>query len=574
MRTSVSSNEGVHVRAIAGTHTVLLAIDLDKTAREGLLGFAIRREEGDREGYWLRGSKVFPSVVPQPAAGQKYSTLEQPIQSLLWGDYTAKPGVSYRFLVRPLYGRPKALRGGTDVALEVTTEDEGGAGHGVWFNRGAIASQAYAERFANAPPPSPDDPEDDQTAWLSRGLLEACLRFIEAAGSGDGLRVAAYEFTYSPVLSALKRAIRRGVDVKVVHEAGQTKEKGHLVSTDATEANAEAIRKAKFPAAALIARTRRASIPHNKFMVLLQGNTVPKAVWTGSTNLTPSGFLGQANVGHSIEDSSLAQSYLEYWTALSSDPDPEDARDAVEAITPDPPDDLPQGITALFSPRHRARMLKWYAQRIEGAREAVLFTGAFGVNEKLAAAFSKDRDFLRYLLLEKPPSRKTAALLGDDHDLITVSGNVLGEVWKENDKGELTLRRRIPGFEVERWFLEEEHYRRNGNIFFVHLKTLLIDPLSDDPLILTGSANFSDASLLSNDENMLLIRGDTRIADIYMTELDRLLRHFYFRGIAAALNGDGQEGKAIFLEEKDSWLKLYFKEGAFKDRRRRLFFPA
>lgn len=574
MRTSVSSKDGVRVRAIAGTHTVLLAIDLDEAAREGLLGFAIRREEGDREGYWLRGSKVFPSVVPQPVAGQRYSTLEQPIQSLLWGDYTAKPGVKYCFLIRPLYGRPKALREGTDVPLEVETETEGGGGHGVWFNRGAIASQAYAEKFANAPPPAQDDPEDDQTAWLSRGLLEACLGFIEAAGPGDGLRVAAYEFTYPPVLGALKSAIRRGVDVKVVYEAGQMKEDGHLVDTDATEANAKAIKQARFPAAALIERTRRASIPHNKFMVLLQSNTMPKAVWTGSTNLTPSGFLGQANVGHSIEDPVLAQSYLEYWTALSSDPDPEDARDAVEAITPDPSDDLPHGITALFSPRHRARMLKWYAKRIEDAREAVLFTGAFGVNEKLAAAFAKDRDFLRYLLMEKPPSRKTAALLGDDRDLIVVPGNVLGEVWAENDKGELTLRRKIPGFEVERWFLEEEHYRRKGNIFFVHLKTLLIDPLSDDPLVLTGSANFSDASLLSNDENMLLIRGNTRVADIYMTELDRLLRHFYFRGIAAALNGDGQEGKAIFLEEDDSWLRPYFKAGAFKDRRRRLFFPA
>ena len=28
---------------------------------------------------------------------------------------------------------------------------------------------------------------------------------------------------------------------------------------------------------------------------------------------------------------------------------------------------------------------------------------------------------------------------------------------------------------------------------------------------------------------MLLIRGDTRVADIYMTEFDRIFRHFYFR---------------------------------------------
>jgi phosphatidylserine/phosphatidylglycerophosphate/cardiolipin synthase-like enzyme len=45
---------------------------------------------------------------------------------------------------------------------------------------------------------------------------------------------------------------------------------------------------------------------------------------------------------------------------------------------------------------------------------------------------------------------------------------------------------------------------------------MLVDPLCDDPLIITGSANFSDASTTKNDENMLVIRGDTRVADIYL----------------------------------------------------------
>ncbi len=44
----------------------------------------------------------------------------------------------------------------------------------------------------------------------------------------------------------------------------------------------------------------------------------------------------------------------------------------------------------------------------------------------------------------------------------------------------------------------------DGFVFFVHTKFLLIDPLSDDPLVCSGSANFSSRSLLQNDENMLL----------------------------------------------------------------------
>jgi phosphatidylserine/phosphatidylglycerophosphate/cardiolipin synthase-like enzyme len=109
----------------------------------------------------------------------------------------------------------------------------------------------------------------------------------------------------------------------------------------------------------------------------------------------------------------------------------------------------------------------------------------------------------------------------------------------------------------------------------VHTKYLLIDPLSDDPLVCTGSANFSENSLISNDENMILIRGATRVADIYMTEFDRLFRHFYFRDVAnqaAAKRKPGTKPKKVFLDENDSWTDSYFRSGGFKARRREMFF--
>jgi hypothetical protein len=111
-------------------------------------------------------------------------------------------------------------------------------------------------------------------------------------------------------------------------------------------------------------------------------------------------------------------------------------------------------------------MLSWYADRITDAHEAALFTGAFGVNEKLAEAFSGKREFVRFLPLEKPPSRKTQGLLGKDRGMQVVYGDVLGQGYQENKKGELTLRRDIPGFKLEEWYLREEHYRKTGNIFF------------------------------------------------------------------------------------------------------------
>ena len=64
--------------------------------------------------------------------------------------------------------------------------------------------------------------------------------------------------------------------------------------------------------------------------------------------------------------------------------------------------------------------------------------------------------------------------------------------------GKPTARKNIVGFELDKWFLTEELYRpkNDGFVFFIHTKFLLIDPLSDDPLVCSGSANFSPPSLM------------------------------------------------------------------------------
>ena len=45
----------------------------------------------------------------------------------------------------------------------------------------------------------------------------------------------------------------------------------------------------------------------------------------------------------------------------------------------------------------------------------------------------------------------------------------------------------------------------NTNVRYVHNKFMLVDPLSDDPVVVAGSANFSDASTTKNDENMIVV---------------------------------------------------------------------
>ncbi|MBS0521009.1 MAG: hypothetical protein JSR90_20070, partial [Proteobacteria bacterium] len=185
MRVS-AENKRVRVKAIAGTHVVLMAMDVSESARAGLRGFAIKRGLDGGPQTWLKGIKYFKDTVPHPNPGDEYSSREQPLQSFLWSDYAAAPGRKYDFTIVPLYGEPKFLQERDALSFSIGTEAEDDGHHGVWFNRGAIASHAFATEFHNKQLTDAmvNDVGDDgalhdpEVAWLSRGLAEACLRYI------------------------------------------------------------------------------------------------------------------------------------------------------------------------------------------------------------------------------------------------------------------------------------------------------------------------------------------------------------------------------------------------------------
>ena len=276
MRVS-KANGHLRVKAIAGTHVVLMALDMDKEARPGLRGFAIKRGTKGSDPTWLRGIKYFKELVPHPDPEADYSSRDQPFQSFLWSDYRAWPGTEYEFTIAALYGDVHAMEERDTVEFSITTEPEYGETHGVWFNRGAIASHAFETKFHNKRLTSEmtdkvsDDGKllDPETEWLSRGLAEASLKYINDTKHGEALRVCAYEFTYLPILRALKRALDRGVDVRIVY---------HDTKKD-KDANRQAIADAGLPQSAKVGAQKvqilfprtRTQIPHNKFIVKLVG---------------------------------------------------------------------------------------------------------------------------------------------------------------------------------------------------------------------------------------------------------------------------------------------------------------
>ncbi len=572
MRTSKTSGD-LTVRLVAGTQNVLFAMNLKAPARKGLLGFAIGEVQNGKV-TWLTGSKVFPSVVPKPDPKDKFPSDQHPVQSFIWSDFVAQPGTTIHYRVAPVYGPVNKPKLGDHVDIDAQTVDPTKGTHGVYFNRGAIASQAFAEHFGSQAPKDQDDPKDETVVWLARGMLDASLAYIAAAKPGDRLLVAAYEFTYTPVLQALKDAAAKGVGVEIVYEAGQEKDKKtkELVNTSATNSAAKAIQALGLKNQSglkLIKRTKRRNIPHNKFMVLERdGKAIEVA--TGSVNYTASGYIGQTNVLHIIRDADVAEKYKGYWEELSGDPPTTDLSAwSKKQVLESGLDELtkPKGIVTFFSPRKNDSMLDWYAAQIGKATTTVMFTAAFGVSARLSVKFAEDQPFVRFLLLEDQPDKELSADLAKDRDVMFAYGSLLGAFAQG--------KKQFPPSTIDEWFLKEELFRKQGNIFFIHTKFLLVDPLGDDPLVCTGSANFSTSSLTGNDENMILIRGETDVADIYLTEFDRIFRHFFAR---QNINDRILEGKEIteskFLAEDDSWVDAYVKPGRTKTNRQRLFFPS
>jgi phosphatidylserine/phosphatidylglycerophosphate/cardiolipin synthase-like enzyme len=562
------------VYAVSGTNTVSFAIVASDLTKDGLLGFAVRRYDlDDGTDKWMAGFKVFRSLIPEPTPETHVSTYDHPVQSFSWDDFTALDGHRYRYVFHPVKGTAADLRRpGPALTLSVRTEPLYGDTHDVFFNRGVASSQAYVRSYGTD---RIDDLEPARRAqalgWLSRDLDDALLKFVNQTESGDQLLGCFYEFRYEPVAQALADAITREVDVRLIVDAKDNAE------GFPRDENRKMLAAVGIPLERVHQREARTSaIQHNKFMVRVRPQG-PTEVWTGSTNLSLGGIHGQTNVGHWVRDEAVARAFQGYWALLATDPGGEAGdtlsvvkqknkalREAVETLTPMPADlhEIAEGATVAFSPRLDTALLDGYATLLDEATSQGCITFAFGVGAKFKALLKDNtpQNALVFLLLEKrdrpDPDHPTAFVrINASNNVYQAWGSFLRNPvyqWaKETNAGLLGL---------------------NQHVSYIHSKFLLVDPLGEDPIVVTGSANFSEASVKENDENMLLIRGDRRTADIYLTEFNRIFNHYYFRSVTEVTSSRPQKATddSRFLLENADWQKKYA-PGGLKAKRLALY---
>ncbi|MGG2019479.1 phospholipase D-like domain-containing protein [Pseudomonas sp. S8] len=534
MRVLVANpQDDFRVKAYAGTNGVLLAMDLSEPRRKGLLGFAIEKQQGDKPWLFLFNSLTFPAKAHTFPQYHATPSDKAPLQKFRWADYAVNPGTTLHYRVHLAYGTADAPLLGESLELSITSDDGHPANQSVIFNRAVAASQAFQRKFpdldaqisANKNLPIEAWPGAARL-WLENGLLERLLGFIERAVDAQwALDIAIYEYQLQAIIDAVNAAFARGVQVRVLYHAQPDDP-----DTTLNEANL-----AQLPAANKRGRVTH-NIFHDKFIVLSRvdvGQRQPQAVLCGSTNFTANGVYRQANVLHTLDDVTIATRYLQTFEEVWANP--ADVAATRNWITEHNPMDPTQPLFAGFSPRSGGGDLREFVEIIEAASKDVLFVTAFTLPDAiLNALLGKSHDDILRYGLQNTASRITGFHADRSAEFAaTALLNTGLEGWlKENMKGQ------------------------KGNLL-VHTKAVVVDFTSDRPTIISGSHNLSTSASNGNDENYLIIRGDTDLADRYGLELLRFYEHYRFRYFAKKL-----ELKQVSpLAVDDSWTNDYYVEG-------------
>ncbi len=468
---------------------------------------------------------------PDVPAGTREPTTTWPIQKYLWSDFAVRQGDTVSYQVSPMVGPYDALQERTDLAsawsdsVVIGAETDGNTS--CYFNRGIVASQWLARLL-----PSDPDPKKDTTVkgkklnevigvegnpirdFLAGPLREKLISLLKDANSSKGHIYAALFELDDPELVPLLKAF--GKRAHVVLGNGSVKKKG-----DDENKNARATLKKACDIRNRFAAPR--ALAHNKFLVICDAKKKPRAVWTGSTNWTRTGLCTQANNALLIENPNVASAYVEQWTALSKagDASPESLKTADE--TPKKPPKT-RGLTLWFTPMSDPKDLEQAGELIAGAKEGILFLmfnpGPRGtlLNDiiELASPSSPNYNpqlYIQGVVNQNPGTAKNPVTLFNRGDRIDANADVV-----------------LPAaIDQPSKFFRKELLKLPTAHAMVHSKVVVIDPYGDNPVLMTGSHNMGPKASGVNDENFVIIEGNSALASEYAGKIMEVYNQYRWR---------------------------------------------
>lgn len=328
-------------------------------------------------------------------------------------------------------------------------------------------------------------------------------------------------------------------------------------------------------------------IGHNKFAVYVDAGGTPRAVMTGSTNWTTFGLCGQTNNAFIIENDDVAAGYFAYWNRLHDDVivDPTPVGGPGHSNVQGKPlrtaDQQPKQAnlttgtaTCWYSPNtirttrditHVPPDLAELFAAIDGAKKAVFFLaflpsrgGLYSIIEEARAAGEKDPKLLVVGAISDPtamPGYKAATPETGEEGDETPEQEAARKPYVYDARHTHIVRATNLGSGTALGDFEAEILKLGTAV--VHDKIVVVDPMSDDCVVATGSHNLGYKASYENDENMVIVRGNKALAQAYAVHIYDVYDHYRYRAWQAK---NKLEGKPIFdgrLDLNDQWLTRY-----------------
>lgn len=570
----------VSIKPYASPTCVLLAFDWpDGEQHPDFLGFAIRRTPGFAKNQNFLVNKldfkpIAPDDKPKPSD-------QAPIQKFNWWDSgfaTSDRGKTFQYEVIPVLGTgpgnlklQQASAGKISVALPQVLDGK----IATYFNRAVVSSQAFLSIAKK--------PLEDQMDWLANGLQAAVPQVL---GDSDAFDCAIYHLSDGRwILPSFEKFTGRG-SLTYFFKGADTKSQA---GADFLK-NKVNISKHK--------RTAISKLMHDKFIVSFKGGR-EVAVLMGSTNFTPEAQTIQANLLHILHSPQLADLYMQRSQLLAADKKTTEIAKLKgwHNVT-----DIPGTSLRVFftpEPGKQREFLDTVTDAVKAAKSSVLFCMFTASDEDLMKAiFAKgdSPDHLIYGLINTIDDPDKPTKSGEQRtNLPKIAATIFHRSHQKNPDTlayDAFTKEAPRGFLPELRSIDTSKYdvslkrttakkgakaakKKSGGPppIHVHHKFIVIDGDTEHPTIYTGSPNFSKASENGNDENELEIKGNTKVAQIYVAEFMRLYNHYRARALWDKNHPDASKGKKakskpavqdslVLATTRDGWAKDAFTPGS------------
>ena len=520
----------------------------------GCRGFAVRRKRtrgGIPVESWLHNRIGFVEHQAPPPANDAW---RWPLQRYMWWDYDLEPGDEVSYCVAPVLSGVSGLiepnLTGATWTPPLTLGPAAGDNISAWFNRGVIATQ-WVERALEAKGGAPrttlldavSTPGDPLREALAGHLKPALLDLLQSA-PGE-VYSALYELNDPEVIAALKAL---GPKCHLILGNGAFDK-----SKSKPDENAE-VRQDLHDTSQIDLHDRMVAtghFAHNKFIVFCDAAGSPQKVWTGSTNLTVTGLCTQVNNGILIENADIAADFKAAWDRLLA------AGNGYDAALVDgnsSAETRPSGaskITPWFAATRKAQDMDFARARIAAAKDGILFLFFF------PGTYAKDpaHETLLQTILERQAATGiyTRGVVNQEIEhltdaTITPPVGLIGSAASAGETNHPPASVLVPAA-IKAQYHDWEPELKGASSVMVHSKVIVLDPFGAEPVVMTGSHNQGYKASHSNDDNLVVIEGNSMLAQAYAANIVAIFQEYRWRDYVASHATNGWHG----LEDDDTW---------------------